>query len=274
MRLKNTFAKLSGVASGLLLSGLLALNGVEARLVSDDNGTSVDVPEHISRIVVTNILPLASAVTMYLGDGSRIVGMHPASMSAAKSGLLGELHPEVLQADTHFIQGANLNLESLMALKPDLVLVNASDRRMLDRVRAAGLTAFGISAVKWHYDVEATYEGWMRSLKALFPDAKANSAAMAENSGTTAPSSLNGRPTFQTLSAVPFSSLSARMLVSWWCQVKNSSANTGPKRSALKMPLMSLKPKTPMPSSRWKAFMHGIQTLCFSPTSRRSSPMI
>ena len=180
MRLKNTFAKLSGVASGLLLSGLLALNGVEARLVSDDNGTSVDVPEHISRIVVTNILPLASAVTMYLGDGSRIVGMHPASMSAAKSGLLGELHPEVLQADTHFIQGANLNLESLMALKPDLVLINASDRRMLDRVRAAGLTAFGISAVKWHYDVEATYEGWMRSLKALFPDAKANSAAMAE----------------------------------------------------------------------------------------------
>lgn len=155
MRLKNTFAKPSGVASGLLLSGLLALNGVEARLVSDDNGTSVDVPEHISRIVVTNILPLASAVTMYLGDGSRIVGMHPASMSAAKSGLLGELHPEVLQADTHFIQGANLNLESLMALKPDLVLVNASDRRMLDRVRAAGLTAFGISAVKWHYDVEA-----------------------------------------------------------------------------------------------------------------------
>lgn len=85
MRLKNTFAKPSGVASGLLLSGLLALNGVEARLVSDDNGTSVDVPEHISRIVVTNILPLASAVTMYLGDGSRIVGMHPASMSAAKS---------------------------------------------------------------------------------------------------------------------------------------------------------------------------------------------
>lgn len=78
MRLKNTFAKLSGVASGLLLSGLLALNGVEARLVADDNGTSVDVPEHISRIVVTNILPLASAVTMYLGDGSRIVGMHPA----------------------------------------------------------------------------------------------------------------------------------------------------------------------------------------------------
>lgn len=63
MRLKNTFAKLSGVASGLLLSGLLALNGVEARLVSDDNGTSVDVPEHISRIVVTNIWATARALS-------------------------------------------------------------------------------------------------------------------------------------------------------------------------------------------------------------------
>ena len=253
MRLKNTFAKLSGVASGLLLSGLLALNGVEARLVADDNGTSVDVPEHISRIVVTNILPLASAVTMYLGDGSRIVGMHPASMSAAKSGLLGDLHPEVLQADTHFIQGANLNLESLMALKPDLVLVNASDRRMLDRVRAAGLTAFGISAVKWHYDVEATYEGWMRSLKALFPDAKANSAAMDEKFRH-----------YRTLIAERTSNLSDAQRRTVLFIVRTDA----------RQPLMSSKPKTPMPSSRWKAFMHGIQTLCFSPTSRRSSPMI
>ena len=274
MRLKNTFAKLSGVASGLLLSGLLALNGVEARLVSDDNGTSVDVPgthQPHRRYEYS-----AAGLRRHHVFGRRLAHCRHASGQYVSGEIwtFGELHPEVLQADTHFIQGANLNLESLMALKPDLVLINASDRRMLDRVRAAGLTAFGISAVKWHYDVEATYEGWMRSLKALFPDAKPILRRWPKNSGTTAPSSLNGRPTFQTLSAVPFSSLSARMLVSWWCQVKNSSANTGPKRSALKMPLMSLKPKTPMPSSRWKAFMHGIQTLCFSLTSRRSSPMI
>ena len=150
----------------------------EARIVTDDNGTAVDVPEHVDRVVVANILPLASAVTMYLGDGSKIVGMHPASMSAAKSGLLGELHPEVLKANTSFIQGSNLNLESLMVLKPDLVLVNASDKRMLERVRSAGLTAFGISPVKWNYDVEATFEGWTASLKALFPDAKIHADAL------------------------------------------------------------------------------------------------
>lgn len=141
-------------------------------IVVDDNGDKVEVPEKIERVVVTNILPLASAVAVYLNDGSRIVGMHPASYSAAKNGLLGELYPEVLKADTGFIQGANLNIEALMALRPDVVLVNAPDRRMIDMIRGAGLAAFGISPSKWHYDVIETHNRWMQSLAQLFPEAK------------------------------------------------------------------------------------------------------
>lgn len=142
------------------------------RIVVDDNGDKVEVPEKIERVVVTNILPLASAVAVYLNDGSRIVGMHPASYSAAKNGLLGELYPEVLKADTGFIQGASLNIEALMALRPDVVLVNAPDRRMIDMIRGAGLAAFGISPSKWHYDVIETHNRWMQSLAKLFPEAK------------------------------------------------------------------------------------------------------
>ena len=142
------------------------------RIVVDDNGHKVEVPEKIERVVVTNILPLASAVAVYLNDGSRIVGMHPASYSAAKNGLLGELYPEVLKADTGFIQGASLNIEALMALRPDVVLVNAPDRRMIDMIRGAGLAAFGISPSKWHYDVIETHNRWMQSLAQLFPEAK------------------------------------------------------------------------------------------------------
>ncbi len=142
------------------------------RIVVDDNGSKVEVPEKIERVVVTNILPLASAVAVYLNDGSRIVGMHPASYSAAKNGLLGELYPEVLKADTGFIQGASLNIEALMALRPDVVLVNAPDRRMIDMIRGAGLAAFGISPSKWHYDVIETHNRWMQSLAQLFPEAK------------------------------------------------------------------------------------------------------
>lgn len=152
------------------------------RIVVDDNGDKVEVPEKIERIVVTNILPLASAVAVYLNDGSKIVGMHPASYSAAKNGLLGELYPEVLKADTGFIQGANLNIEALMALKPDVVLVNAPDRRMIDMIRGAGLTAFGISPSKWHYDVIETHNQWMRSLAELFPEVQGKGEAIEAKS--------------------------------------------------------------------------------------------
>ena len=142
------------------------------RIVVDDNGDKVEVPEKIERVVVTNILPLASAVAVYLNAGSRNVGLHPASYSAAKNGLLVELYPEVLKADTGFIQGASLNIEALMALRPDVVLVNAPDRRMIDMIRGAGLAAFGISPSKWHYDVIETHNRWMQSLAQLFPEAK------------------------------------------------------------------------------------------------------
>lgn len=173
---RRTVLSLMAAAAAAAVSPIAAAeqkgNRPGTRIVVDDNGDKVEVPEKIERVVVTNILPLASAVAVYLNDGSRIVGMHPASYSAAKNGLLGELYPEVLKADTGFIQGASLNIEALMALRPDVVLVNAPDRRMIDMIRGAGLAAFGISPSKWHYDVIETHNRWMQSLAQLFPEAK------------------------------------------------------------------------------------------------------
>lgn len=169
------------------LTALAVAGSLCARPVVDDNGDTVDVPDTVNRVVVTNILPLASAVTVFLNDGTKVVGMHPASYSAAKNGLLGKLYPEVLKADTGFMKGANLNVEALMALRPDVVLVNAPDKKMIEAVRNAGLTAFGISPSKWHYDVVETHNQWMKSLTELWPEQKgkgdvidARSKAIAE----------------------------------------------------------------------------------------------
>ncbi len=167
--MKSTL-KRSAVA--LAATAALAVSNAQARIVVDDNDTEVDIPEHVSRVVVTNILPLASAVTVFLNDGKTVVGMHPASYSAAQNGLLGKLYPDVLKADTGFMQGASLNIEALMALKPDLVLVNAPDKRTLDAVRNAGIPAFGISPTKWHYDIIETHAQWMKSLSEIWPEHK------------------------------------------------------------------------------------------------------
>ena len=84
----------------LLSAFAMAATSAAARTVVDDNDTKVEIPDQVNRVVVTNILPLASAVTVFLNDGKTVVGMHPASYSAAKTGLLGKLYPDVLKADT------------------------------------------------------------------------------------------------------------------------------------------------------------------------------
>ncbi len=172
------------LSAKLLTAALCAAlsTSLMARQVIDDNGDTVDVPDQINRVVVTNILPLASAVTIFTNDGSKVVGMHPASYSAAKTGLLGKLYPEVLNADHSFMQGAHLNVEALMALKPDVVLVNAPDKKTLDIVRNAGLTAFGISPSKWHYDIIRTHNEWMKSLTELWPDQEGKGQLIDEKS--------------------------------------------------------------------------------------------
>lgn len=65
---------LNRCAIALAASAALAASGAQARIVVDDNGTEVDIPERVNRVVVTNILPLASAVTVFLNDGKTVVG--------------------------------------------------------------------------------------------------------------------------------------------------------------------------------------------------------
>lgn len=170
----------------LPLTGFAALSlltlSAGARTVTDDNGASVEVPDKVERVAVTNIFPLAAAVTAYTQSGETVIGMHPASYAAAKNGLLGELWPEVLRADTGFITGNVLNVEALLSLDPDVVLVNAPDKRTLEAVRNAGLPAVAVSATKWDYDVEKTRASWMRILGELFPDAPVKPEIVAAES--------------------------------------------------------------------------------------------
>lgn len=138
--------------------------------ITDDAGNEVKVPKTINRIVVTDILPLASVLTVFLGSADKIVGIHPASMSAAQSGLLGELYPNILKADTSFMEGGNLNVEALLALKPDVVFYNAGSTELGNTIRNAGLTAVGVSPSKWNYDVIKTYDQWISMLSKIFPE--------------------------------------------------------------------------------------------------------
>ena len=138
--------------------------------ITDHADREVEVPAEINRIVVADIYPMDSVLTVFLGSAKKLVGIDPVCMSAAESGLLGELFPEILDADTSFMNGADLNVESLLALEPDVVFCSAGNSELISTLENAQIPAVGISPSKWDYDILETYDQWTALLSQMFPE--------------------------------------------------------------------------------------------------------
>lgn len=140
------------------------------RIVVDHEGVEVEIPTKIDRVVVGNTLPLASVLSVYLGGAEKIVGLHPASMSAAESGLLSEIYPEILEAKTDFINGSEINIEELLKLDPDIVIGVPKDQA--ETIRKAGIPALTLSVSNWDYDVVETYAQWNNLFDEIFGESE------------------------------------------------------------------------------------------------------
>ena len=139
-------------------------------VIVDHLGLEVEVPYEVNRIAVGNILPLPSVLTVFFDSAEKIVGMSPNSMSAAENGLLGELYPEVLHAETGYMNGTEINLEELMKLDPDIVIYSASQPEQGEQLRNAGFAAVALSVNKWEYNAIETLNQWISLLSEIFPD--------------------------------------------------------------------------------------------------------
>ena len=139
-------------------------------VVKDHRDIEVTVPTQIDRIVVCDILPLPSVLTVFFDSASKIVGMSQPSLTAAQNGLLGELYPEILNVQTGFIDGTNVNVEELMKLEPDVVFYSASSPELGDKLLNAGFAAVAISVNKWDYNCVETLDHWIELLGEIFPE--------------------------------------------------------------------------------------------------------
>jgi len=147
--------------------------------VVDHAGDTVEVPNTINRIVIGSFYPLASVVAEYLGSAEKIVGIHPVSMSAAENGLLGQIYPEILKAETSFISGDEVNIEELLLLKPDIVI--GVGQEQAKAIRNAGIPAVTTSASAWKYDIIETYEHWIDLLDQIFGNSEFAKKAMEKS---------------------------------------------------------------------------------------------
>ena len=113
--------------------------------IVDHAGNEVEVPVDVNRIAVCTILPLPSVLAVFFDSAEKIVGMASGSYSAAENSLLGALYPELLEAETAFIEGGNVNVEELMKLAPDVVFYSTAEAEVGEQLRNAGLSKSAIA---------------------------------------------------------------------------------------------------------------------------------
>ena len=138
--------------------------------VVDHLENEVTLPAKIDSIAVIGIWPLASVLTVFFNSAEKLVGIPEASMTAAKNGLLGKVYPEMLDAETDFINGDDVNLEELLKLSPDVVFYNSANPAVGEKLSEAGFAAVAVSVNKWDYNCIETLNNWVSLLSEIFPE--------------------------------------------------------------------------------------------------------
>lgn len=143
-------------------------NKNEPRIITDHAGNKVQIPSKIERVVISSLWPLPSIYVLFQGSADKLVGMHPASLSAAKYSMLTKIAPEAANVETGFIKNGELNAEELMKLKPDVVFysaTNTKDKEILDK---AGIPAIGFSTSIEKFNTVETVNRWVELLGEIF----------------------------------------------------------------------------------------------------------
>ncbi len=139
-------------------------------VIVDHRDIEVKVPVEVTRSGVCVFQPLPRWLTVFFDSASNIVGMSQPSLTAAQNGLLGELYPAILNVQTNFIDGTNVNIEELIKLAPDVVFYSASSAELGDQLLNAGFAAVAISVNKWEYNCIETLDHWIELLGEIFPE--------------------------------------------------------------------------------------------------------
>lgn len=142
----------------ILFSGLLCAAQLQARLVEDQNGHTVEVPDQVQRVVSITI-PLASMIMAVDEGPQRLAGMHKASRTDIETGLLGRIFPAARDIPYNMAgEGFVPNVEALAAQNPD-VIFQWGDRGD-DIVRP--IRQLGLPVLTLNYGDSAYVTDWLR----------------------------------------------------------------------------------------------------------------
>lgn len=107
------------------------------------------VLKEIPKRVVSIASPAGSMVVTMSNDKEVLVGTSPNSHRAIKEGVLDEFFPYLKNLSSSFLPKENsVNIETVLQLKPDLVLEWVKNAKSIEALEAAGLTVVGMKYSK------------------------------------------------------------------------------------------------------------------------------
>ena len=169
----------TGILAGCGTQGNTASNGAsqlanantgdaETITITDDEGNEVTIPKNPQRIVITSIMPLPSVYALYQGGVDNLVGIPAASKSAAEYSYLAKMYPEILEIESGFSEGGEINIEEILNLEPDVIFYRAGEESEAQMYANAGIPAVAFSTTKFGTDTIATFNGWIELLDQIF----------------------------------------------------------------------------------------------------------
>lgn len=113
--------------------------------VKDQRGQTLTLAQPAERIVAIPI-PMAAVIMALDGSSRRLVGIHPAARQSIQEGFLRRVFPEALAIPTDVTRGGMFtpNLESVLALRPDVVVQWHEPADLIQMLEGAGLTVVGL----------------------------------------------------------------------------------------------------------------------------------
>ena len=146
---------------------------------TDQAGNEIELDRPPERVIISSIFPIPSVFALFRGSGAEIVGMNPSAMEAAENSYLAQVYPEILDADTSFVQGGEINIESVAALDPDLVIYSAQNPEEKALYDSLGIPSAAFSPAGQGFDCVETYISWNELLGEIYGE-NAAAAEIAE----------------------------------------------------------------------------------------------
>lgn len=143
---------------------------VGTHTVTDHAGNTVEVPNHITRVVIDQIPILSTYMSYFEGDAPNIVGYCGSFKDTITKTVLKDIAPELMESSDTVYAQSDLNIEEIMKLNPDVILYNAGNKEHAEILKASGIPCIGFATVGAETEADPInrYQEWLSLLEDVF----------------------------------------------------------------------------------------------------------